>query len=147
MRALRVLREARPWSRRTAFRRVVATVGAVLWWWAVLRLAIRPDAAGSWESAMAAGWSLGLIPLHAVPWPPASEPGRVPSDASVRRQGVRSTAVRPDPALKSASGVVRLPAQHLRGVCAPVCPPADAAGQPPVGSPVGAGPRWQRGHQ
>ncbi|MFJ2637101.1 hypothetical protein ACIO6U_34815 [Streptomyces sp. NPDC087422] len=40
----------------------------LLWWWAVLRLWIRPEAVGPWEGAMAAGgWSLGLIPLHAVP--------------------------------------------------------------------------------
>jgi hypothetical protein len=46
----------------------LALVGGGLWWWAVLRLAIRPDAAGSWEgAAVVAGWSLGLIPLHAVP--------------------------------------------------------------------------------
>ncbi|MFG1808305.1 hypothetical protein [Streptomyces sp. NPDC049040] len=47
---------------------VIGVIGGVLWWGAVLRLAIRPEAAGPWRSAVAAGgWSLGLIPLHAVP--------------------------------------------------------------------------------
>lgn len=43
-------------------------VGGALWWWAALRFAVRPDTAGAWEGALAAGgWGLGLIPLHAVP--------------------------------------------------------------------------------
>ncbi|WUH90557.1 hypothetical protein OG900_10920 [Streptomyces sp. NBC_00433] len=43
-------------------------VGGALWWGALLRLAIRPEAVGPWQGALAAGgWSLGLIPLHAVP--------------------------------------------------------------------------------
>lgn len=46
----------------------VALAAGALWWWAVLRLAVRPDGTGAWEGAVAAGgWGLGLIPLHAVP--------------------------------------------------------------------------------
>ncbi|MFJ8080236.1 hypothetical protein ACIQ6Y_06335 [Streptomyces sp. NPDC096205] len=38
-----------------------------LWWWAVLRLAVAPDA-GVLEGAVAAGgWGLSLLPVHCVP--------------------------------------------------------------------------------
>ncbi|MER7577401.1 hypothetical protein [Streptomyces sp. NPDC126514] len=38
-----------------------------LWWWAVLRLAVAPDA-GAVEGAIAAGgWGLSLLPVHCVP--------------------------------------------------------------------------------
>ncbi|KAB1142831.1 hypothetical protein F7R91_27370 [Streptomyces luteolifulvus] len=38
-----------------------------LWWWAVLRLALAPDA-GVLEAAVAAGgWGLSLLPVHCVP--------------------------------------------------------------------------------
>jgi hypothetical protein len=47
---------------------LLSLICGLAWWWSVLGLAIRPEAAGPWQSAMAAGgWSLGLIPLHAVP--------------------------------------------------------------------------------
>ncbi|MFD9673724.1 hypothetical protein ACFWAO_17710 [Streptomyces sp. NPDC059981] len=40
------------------------TVG-VLWWWAVLRLALVPESAGAVEGAVAVGgWGLGLLPVH-----------------------------------------------------------------------------------
>lgn len=40
-------------------------VGAV-WWWAVMRLAVAPDA-GVLEGAVAAGgWGLSLLPVHCV---------------------------------------------------------------------------------
>ncbi|MFJ9020069.1 hypothetical protein ACIRPU_08810 [Streptomyces sp. NPDC102259] len=36
------------------------------WWWAVLRLAVAPDA-GALEGAVAAGgWGLSLLPVHCV---------------------------------------------------------------------------------
>ncbi|WP_329336737.1 hypothetical protein OG252_15640 [Streptomyces sp. NBC_01352] len=39
----------------------------VLWWWAVLRLALASDA-GVLEGAVAAGgWGLSLLPVHCVP--------------------------------------------------------------------------------
>ncbi|MFB6641841.1 hypothetical protein ACFCYF_31960 [Streptomyces chartreusis] len=38
-----------------------------LWWWAVLRLALAPDA-GVLEAGVAAGgWGLSLLPVHCVP--------------------------------------------------------------------------------
>ncbi|WP_079085581.1 hypothetical protein [Streptomyces dysideae] len=38
-----------------------------LWWWAVLRLAVAPEA-GVLEGAVAAGgWGLSLLPVHCVP--------------------------------------------------------------------------------
>ncbi|MEU1056322.1 hypothetical protein ABZ397_27695 [Streptomyces sp. NPDC005876] len=44
-----------------------AVVGlGVVWWWAVLRLALAPGA-GVLEAAMAAGgWGLSLLPVHCV---------------------------------------------------------------------------------
>ncbi|MFE9701581.1 hypothetical protein [Streptomyces sp. NPDC006270] len=36
-----------------------------LWWWAVLRLLLRPEQAGLVEGAVAAGgWGLSLLPVH-----------------------------------------------------------------------------------
>lgn len=68
MRALPVTGSAhgRRWWK--SARWVLAVVVGLLWWWAVLRLAVRPETARSWQGAAAmAGWTLGLIPLHAVP--------------------------------------------------------------------------------
>ncbi|MET9696856.1 hypothetical protein ABZY31_08025 [Streptomyces sp. NPDC006529] len=43
----------------------LALVLGALWWWAVLRLALAPAAAGPVEGAVAAGgWGLGLLPVH-----------------------------------------------------------------------------------
>ncbi|MFG2135042.1 hypothetical protein ACGFNV_45940 [Streptomyces sp. NPDC048751] len=44
-----------------------AAVGlGALWWWAVLRIALAPDA-GVLEGAIAAGgWGLSLLPVHCV---------------------------------------------------------------------------------
>ncbi len=51
---------------RTVRAGAVLGVGA-LWWWAVLRLAVAPDA-GVLEGAVAAGgWGLSLLPVHCVP--------------------------------------------------------------------------------
>ncbi|MEU5520676.1 hypothetical protein AB0L56_19550 [Streptomyces sp. NPDC052079] len=48
--------------RRTA----VLGLGA-LWWWAVLRLLLVPDA-GALEGAVAAGgWGLSVLPVHCTP--------------------------------------------------------------------------------
>jgi hypothetical protein len=48
--------------------RLGAALGlGALWWWAVLRLALVPDA-GVLEGAVAAGgWGLSLLPVHCVP--------------------------------------------------------------------------------
>lgn len=81
MRALRL--RGRPWK---AARLLLALAAGLLWWWAAYRLAVRPGAAGPLEGAMfTAGWTLGLIPLHAVPAPAARalsrrrDPGRTDS--------------------------------------------------------------------
>ncbi|MER5730476.1 hypothetical protein ABT084_19435 [Streptomyces sp. NPDC002138] len=43
----------------------LALVLGVLWWWAVLRLALEPAAAGPVEGAVTVGgWGLGLLPVH-----------------------------------------------------------------------------------
>ncbi|WP_078613565.1 hypothetical protein [Streptomyces katrae] len=42
----------------------------VLWWWAVLRLALAPGESGPVEGAVAVGgWGLGLLPVHCTPRP------------------------------------------------------------------------------
>ncbi|UQX05175.1 hypothetical protein [Streptomyces sp. RerS4] len=47
----------------------LAVAVGVLWWWAVLRLALAPAEAGPVEAAVAAGgWGLGLLPVHCTPW-------------------------------------------------------------------------------
>ncbi|WP_051735678.1 hypothetical protein [Streptomyces sp. NRRL B-3229] len=47
--------------------RGVALGLGVLWWWAVARLLLSPDA-GALEGAVAAGgWGLSLLPVHCVP--------------------------------------------------------------------------------
>ncbi|MGW7097115.1 hypothetical protein [Streptomyces sp. NPDC054874] len=59
---------------------VPALVLGGLWWWAVLRLVLRPEQAGLVEGAVAAGgWGLSLLPVHVasvVPMSPVSPPGR-----------------------------------------------------------------------
>ncbi|MFI6038322.1 hypothetical protein ACIBBD_30125 [Streptomyces sp. NPDC051315] len=50
---------------RTVRRGAVLGLG-VLWWWAVVRIAVAPDA-GVLEGAVAAGgWGLSLLPVHCV---------------------------------------------------------------------------------
>ena len=62
MRARRAVRAGR------LARHVLAAGCGLAWWWAALRLALGPgDRPGPGEGAVLAGWSLGLIPLHAVP--------------------------------------------------------------------------------
>ncbi|MFD8978980.1 hypothetical protein [Streptomyces sp. NPDC059564] len=49
----------------------LALAVGVLWWWAVLRLALVPEDSGTVEGAVAVGgWGLGLLPVHCT--------GRVP---------------------------------------------------------------------
>ncbi|MFK4106662.1 hypothetical protein ACI2L1_42765 [Streptomyces sp. NPDC019531] len=48
-------------------RRGLALGLGALWWWAVARLVLAPDA-GVLEGAVAAGgWGLSLLPVHCVP--------------------------------------------------------------------------------
>ncbi|MCH0561936.1 hypothetical protein [Streptomyces sp. MUM 2J] len=50
-----------------AARRVTALGLGVVWWWAVLRLALAPGA-GTLEGAVAVGgWGLSVLPVHCVP--------------------------------------------------------------------------------
>ncbi len=54
---------------------VPALVLGGLWWWAVLRLVLRPDQAGLVEGAVAAGgWGLSLLPVHVVSVVPLGSP-------------------------------------------------------------------------
>ncbi|MFI1250267.1 hypothetical protein ACH4TY_26720 [Streptomyces anulatus] len=56
---------------------VPALVLGGLWWWAVLRLVLRPEQAGLVEGAVAAGgWGLSLLPVHVAPVVPVSPLGR-----------------------------------------------------------------------
>ncbi|MFF8945603.1 hypothetical protein ACF1A5_25640 [Streptomyces sp. NPDC014864] len=53
-------------------RRGAGLAMALVWWWAVLRLALADDA-GVLEGAVAAGgWGLSLLPVHCVPKPGAT---------------------------------------------------------------------------
>lgn len=55
----------------------LALVVGVLWWWAVLRLALAPEEAGPLEGAVAVGgWGLGLLPVHCVPGQGRGRPER-----------------------------------------------------------------------
>ncbi|MFF3334309.1 hypothetical protein ACFYWX_32990 [Streptomyces sp. NPDC002888] len=73
-----------------------------LWWWAVLRIALAPDA-GVLEGAVAAGgWGLSLLPVHCVAraravgavgagrwveaWRGAAAGGQTPTKASPRHR-------------------------------------------------------------
>ncbi|MFE1369691.1 hypothetical protein ACFW84_36390 [Streptomyces anulatus] len=56
---------------------VPALVLGGLWWWAVLRLVLRPEQAGLVEGAVAAGgWGLSLLPVHVASVVPVSSLGR-----------------------------------------------------------------------
>ncbi|WP_330173302.1 hypothetical protein OG875_06620 [Streptomyces sp. NBC_01498] len=78
----------------------------VLWWWAVLRLALAPEHAGVVEGAVAAGgWGLSLLPVHAA----ARTTGR-PSWRSSWRAALRGQ----DPA---GSGGTSTPGDRPRSSC------------------------------
>ncbi|MFJ5561388.1 hypothetical protein ACIQCD_29200 [Streptomyces sp. NPDC093250] len=50
-----------------AVRRTAVLGLGALWWWAVLRLLLVPDA-GALEGAVAAGgWGLSVLPVHCTP--------------------------------------------------------------------------------
>ncbi|MFE0523749.1 hypothetical protein [Streptomyces sp. NPDC058954] len=48
-------------------RRGVALGLGVLWWCAVLRLALAPDAGVLEGAVVAGGWGVSLLPVHCVP--------------------------------------------------------------------------------
>ncbi|MFH8366493.1 hypothetical protein [Streptomyces sp. NPDC018031] len=53
---------------RRAVRWLFLPLLGVVWWWAAVRLALHPAAAGPVESAIVAGgWGLSLLPVHCVP--------------------------------------------------------------------------------
>nr|WP_239109672.1 hypothetical protein [Streptomyces anulatus] len=62
-----------------------------LWWWAVLRLVLRPEQAGLVEGAVAAGgWGLSLLPVHTasvVPVGPSGRSGRAGRSCRPGRSG------------------------------------------------------------
>ncbi|MFD8404525.1 MULTISPECIES: hypothetical protein [Streptomyces] len=70
---------------------VPALVLGGLWWWAVLRLVLRPEQAGLVEGAVAAGgWGLSLLPVHAasvVPVGPSGRSGRAGRSCRPGRSG------------------------------------------------------------
>ncbi|NEB85758.1 hypothetical protein G3I43_16475 [Streptomyces anulatus] len=70
---------------------VPALVLGGLWWWAVLRLVLRPEQAGLVEGAVAAGgWGLSLLPVHAasvVPMGPLGRSGRAGRSCRPGRPG------------------------------------------------------------
>ncbi|WUH01513.1 hypothetical protein OG542_10555 [Streptomyces violaceus] len=81
----------------------------VLWWWAVLRLAVVPGA-GMLEAAVAAGgWGLSVLPVHCVPKGRASGvvgSGRWRRAWGVRGdQGARATTASPHPRSGGESGL------------------------------------------
>ncbi|WP_079154363.1 hypothetical protein [Streptomyces subrutilus] len=67
----------------------------VLWWWAVLRLALAPAQAGAVEGAVVVGgWGLGLLPVHCAPGPvrrkAAGADARATRASTLRRSGAGS---------------------------------------------------------
>ncbi|AWW37227.1 hypothetical protein DN051_11735 [Streptomyces cadmiisoli] len=78
--------------------------GAVLglgsvWWWAVLRLVLAPDA-GALEGAVAAGgWGLSLLPVHCAPKSRAGARG-----VARWRHAWRSAATKASPRPRSDGG-------------------------------------------
>ncbi|MEV0413588.1 hypothetical protein AB0I68_22960 [Streptomyces sp. NPDC050448] len=72
----------------------------VLWWWAVLRLALASAESGPVEGAVAVGgWGLGLLPVHCTPGPlrrarraaadGAAEDGAAAEEAATRASTLR----------------------------------------------------------
>lgn len=65
----------------------------VLWWWAVLRLALAPAGSGPVEGAVAVGgWGLGVLPVHCTPGPVrrarrAAADGAATRASTLRRSG------------------------------------------------------------
>ncbi|MFJ8888699.1 hypothetical protein ACIRJR_35620 [Streptomyces sp. NPDC102402] len=65
---------------------VPALVLGGVWWWAVLRLLLKPEHAGVVEGAVAAGgWGLSLLPVHVAA---AVRPDQVAEDPETERTDI-----------------------------------------------------------
>jgi hypothetical protein len=119
------------WGVRGAWRAQGAVLGlGALWWWAVLRLALSPDA-GALEGAVAAGgWGLSLLPVHCVP--KARAVGAVAAGRWARawRAGGAPTA-----SLAGAANVA-----SSRGAAAAASPTGPTTASPPRRSDAGSDP-------
>ncbi|MFJ3205397.1 hypothetical protein [Streptomyces sp. NPDC086989] len=89
-----------------------ALVLGVLWWWAVLRLALVPGGAGPVEGAVAmGGWGLGLLPVHCTQGPvrrarraPVTEGAQVPEGAEAAGEPAADAAVTRASTLRRSDG-------------------------------------------
>ncbi|MGW0732533.1 hypothetical protein [Streptomyces sp. NPDC002851] len=78
----------------------VALGGGVVWWWAVLRLAVVPQAAGTVEGVVVAGgWGLSLLPVHCVPWAQAV------GERAAKRRSARGPSVHRRVVVRLRAGV------------------------------------------
>ncbi|MDH6453331.1 MULTISPECIES: hypothetical protein [unclassified Streptomyces] len=94
-------------------RRGVAFGLGALWWWAVARLVLAPDA-GALEGAVAAGgWGLSLLPVHCVPKARAAgavaagrwrQAWRAGNPAGAGRAGAAGAATTASPPRRSGGG-------------------------------------------
>ncbi|MEV5550897.1 hypothetical protein AB0L35_32985 [Streptomyces sp. NPDC052309] len=85
-------------------RRGAALGLGVLWWWAVLRLALAPGAGMAEAGVAAGGWGLSVLPVHCVPkgravgavgrgrWRRALRSAADPAAGSAARSGAGSGA-------------------------------------------------------
>ncbi|MFI6004686.1 hypothetical protein ACIA98_30495 [Streptomyces sp. NPDC051366] len=77
----------------------------VLWWWAVLRLALAPGESGPVEGAVAmGGWGLGLLPVHCTPRPVRRARRAAVDDAEPDRAAVDRAATRASTLPRSGGG-------------------------------------------
>ncbi|WP_409469300.1 hypothetical protein [Streptomyces sp. HC307] len=77
----------------------VLGLGAV-WWWAVLRLAVAPDAGALEGTVAAGGWGLSLLPVHCAPRARAAGALGV----ARWRNALRTSATRASPHPRSDAG-------------------------------------------
>ena len=72
----------------SSVRWAAALLLGLVWWWAVLRVALQPARSGPVEQGLAAGgWTLSVLPVHAAPRqrrsPAAAKTGRSGAGAPV----------------------------------------------------------------
>ncbi|WP_269856648.1 hypothetical protein [Streptomyces sp. RPT161] len=97
--------EDRSGAVRRRVRLIAVGAFALLWCWAVLRVAVHPAQTGPVEQGFAvSGWTLGLLPVHVTPWrgarcgrraTPASTPGE--TGRAEARGGAGRAPARPLP--------------------------------------------------